>query len=289
MNNRLLLILALALIGAPPVYAASSQVVFAPSMYISSEGSELAIEAPGQPTKILADTNYKSMSPTLAISKGRLFARISTQFTIEPAQFENFIATTTDYGDNRGSYRRGESSINIGYRFYEGKLGSANVFGGFLSGNSSLVTTTSVYYSSTSQFVYNTETTKFYESGLFIGTNFTHPFGSQSLTVSLALAGLKGNLDDTYSAADSTQPTSSTNPPGHDYYDAKSSGLSFSIVWSGPMASNMDYKIGYKLVDYAFNITTLHDLVTGANIPMPPGSAIKEKINSFFIGSTIYF
>jgi hypothetical protein len=285
MKKRFLLIPALVLMAAPPAYAAGNQLVIAPSVSVASKSSQFDFIVSGSPAGTLARPTYMTMSPSLAISKGKLFARISTDFTIEPAQYEDFVAGTSIYYDNRGTYRRGESSINIGYRFYEGKLGSANVFAGFLSGTSSLATTTTTYDSTaTPAFVYSSETTKFYESGPFIGANFTHPFGRQALTVSLALAGLKGNLDDTYSSSD---PASA---PGNDYYDAKSGGLSFGLVWSGPMSKNMDYKIGYKFVDYSYDVTALHDLVTGITYSVTPGTVvIKEKINSFYVGSTIYF
>jgi hypothetical protein len=267
-----------------PAYASDNQWTIAPSIDMAEKTSEFSIELFGTTIGNVARPVYKTISPSVGVSYGRFFGVVATDFTVAQGSYEDLTIDANGYNDNRGTYLRNETSLNAGYRVFEGKLGSANLFAGYLLGSADLSRVQTDYDNTqTPPFTYSSETAKFTETGPFIGVNFTHPVGKQALTINFAYAALYGELDDIGTNSTSTLPD-------HSLYKADAAGLSIGINWTGPIAQNMNYKIGYKFVDYAFKVKSIQDLVGGGMIPITPGSyVIREKIGSVYVGTTIYF
>lgn len=276
------LFLVFGLLVIPPVFADTAQLVIAPSMDMAFKNDALSIRS-GSTTTNLAKVDFKTLAPGIALGYGRWFGGITAEFTIDPGAFEQTKFTATGYEYRNSTFSRGETTFNVGYRIFEGKKSSANLYGGFHDSRSKILQSIYTYSSVGPTYTVKTERADFTETGPFVGANFTMPIGKQNnLTFSAAYALLDGKLDD-------LQTNGSSSTLDHNIYSANSNGLSLGLVWSGPLGKNSNYKIGYKFVDYNFDVTSTHNVITGITTANSPGAlVISNQVSSLYFGATLY-
>lgn len=265
-----------------PALADNEKLVIVPGVDLNYKTNSLASKA-GPTTNKIADANFKTLTPSVAAAYGKWYALASTDFTVEPASFSTYNSLPNGYDYRRSDFVRWESTLNIGYRIYETKTGSINLFGGYHSSRALIDQNIFTYYSIyTPPGAFDNEVLNFDETGPFIGLSYTRPVGNHSLTLSVAYAQLDGTLDD-------FETDSRTGTPSHGIYYANSRGMSLGLAWNGQMSDNMNYKLGLKYVDYNFDVTSYYDVISGTTTSITPGSLqITNKITSVFIGTTIY-
>jgi hypothetical protein len=274
--------LVVAVFSATAARAGDDGWTVAPGLELAYKSTTFGTE--GTPT---SQSSYKTVAPSLAFSKGKWFAVLRNEFTIDPAQSESLTTFPTGYYFSQLGYKRTEVSLNGGYRLYDGRIGTFDLFAGILSGDSRQDIYQTLYDTTlTPALASSHKIQRFGEVGPFVGVNYAHPFGKNSLSFNLAFALLQGNLD----VYEITQASDGTSDANHVGIGADSGGVSLGVLWSGPMAQNMAYRVGYKVVSYRFNVTSATDLTTGT--PLPPSIApsyLTETIGSLYVGASLYF
>ena len=108
------------------------------------------------------------------------------------------------------------------------------------------------------------------ESGPFAGLSYAFRFEKGSLSMSAAYAKLGGKFV-------------FTNIAGKVVSKGDTDGLSIGLGWSGPLAGNLSYAVGYKGHRYKYR----QDSITDTNTPEDFSSDV--SYNMFYIGIANYF
>ena len=282
-KTKNLVLMLLVLLYSQAGYADDKQWVFAPSMNIELKSNALNSINSGVSQRI-ASTTYKTLSPSLAVGYGNFFGSLTYDFTVMPGESIRADYTSMlNYVRRSDVLSRDEVSISGGYRVYESKYGYINLLIGYHN-TSSHIDEKRAYFDSlsTPQSWRTTSDIDFTENGPYIGANYTYPIGNHALTFSLAYAKLDGRLN-------ALTLDSSDGNVDNFVWHANSAGLSYGVVLSGPMTKNMNYNIGYKIVNYRFDVTSADDLVAGTSTPVAPGTlAIENDLGVFYFGTTIF-
>jgi len=248
------------LLPSSPALAADSDFVVAGGMDFAFKNLDLY---PGS-TKL--STQLTTLNPSVAIGYKSFYASLAYDKTVssEPStevQESNRLATVDQI-------YRSDILFTLGYRpfsfmsVFVGYLHADNHFnlsGARSSGGTASPTIVEGNY---------------IEYGGFAGVSFSHSFGSKgTLAVTAAWASLSGAIDQTsyYAGPPATIDSS------HEDFDT--SGLSYSIIWTGPLVGSLHYRVGAKFTSYqGDNVRETSDT-----------SEIKEKYTTFFLGVMNYF
>jgi hypothetical protein len=135
-------------------------------------------------------------------------------------------------------YSRLDTNLTFGYSLRE----NWNLFGGYRWGD------TDMYYDDN----VNQLSRSFGASseGIFLGASYSHGFKKGTLSTSIAIASLKGEVSLTEPLVDTTAFTVITPP---DVVEGDALGSSYSFVWTGEVSENTTYNLGLRIHRYTFD------------------------------------
>lgn len=160
-------------------------------------------------------------------------------------------------------YSRSDSSLTLGYSMMDW----LSIFTGYRTGE------TEAHYSANNSSFGNTS------DGYYAGLNANHYFKDKgSLSLSLAIANLKGKVALAEPFVDTSVFLVGTPPPSH--IEGGALGYSLGLSWSGKYSEDTNYSIGIKLQRYEFE----DDVVFGGL-----DLSYDENFNTISIGLTHFF
>ncbi len=266
--------------------ASAAELAVAPAIDLAYKSSDFTIAFFGGSGTSLIKPSYTTLTPSLALNYGRFYGVAAYESTVDDWNSTSLeVSSPTSNSFIQQTFERNEASLTFGYRVLDGsgKLGAVNVFAGYLQGVSGWNSTTFRYSAAPAPVSIKNLNVNFNEKGLFVGANYSQPFGSKgTLSLSAAYGFLSGLLNDVETSGGS----SSTN---QDLY-SKSNGLSVGLAWSGNLTGNMNYRVGLKYIKYNFDVDRIDDKLTGTSTSVTPGMfVIKEQIYSLNFGVINYF
>lgn len=262
MHRRILFLLIPLLSLAGPAQAAESEVTVVGALDFAFK--DLTIQ-PGQGTGL--KTSLVTINPGLTWAYGRFYASAGFDKSIDAAS-----VTQLEGGGGGFQYpssltmARSDITATLGFR----ATGYLNIFAGWLKGDTSahIVGYRDVLGVPT----FFVQDISYVEHGPFAGFALSHAFGDKgSLSFATAYASLTADFSQIIYYGDGTTPPASSLPGS-----AGSKGLSYSLVWTGPVTGSINYRVGGKLTQYY-----------GEDIPGT--GAIDEKYTVYFIGISNYF
>jgi len=256
---RLLLLSMLSLVY--PTYAADSEVMVVGALDFAFK--DLTLESPGGGggggQKF--NTNLVTLNPGVAIAYKRFYANLNFDKSIDSAsttQIDNSLPSML-------TMSRSDTVLTLGYR----PLDSVSLFAGWLSGE--IGAYLNGQRNEGGQPTFYTQEISYTEKGPFVGFALSHAFGDKgSISFSVAYAQLSGNMSQTRYVGGNFPYTQYTN----DNADVK--GVSYGLVWTGPLNGSMNYRLGIKSTRYE-----------GDTVGGQPG--INEYYTSLFLGLTNTF
>jgi hypothetical protein len=160
------------------------------------------------------------------------------------------------------SIEREDNTLTVGYNLWR----SLNLFVGRKSGRTNVESDVLGTASSTKAAGY-----RYTEKGYFVGASYSFDFGARGqLGLSLAYAELPTEVVATYYAIPAV---------GTEFTSGTTSGTSYGVKWTGPLAPQLDYSIGYKLSKYEFT-----DKALTADSGGGFGLSTKQDYKTLYIG-----
>jgi len=255
------LIFAPALFFASVANAASSDAVIAGGIDIAFKTLDL------KPGNSELKTSMTSVNPNLAFGYGRFYvsAAYDKTLTSEP---RTEVQQGTNYATT-DQLSRSDIVLTVGVRVFD----FLSVFAGWLQGDSNFNLTGVRNYSPGGP-AYTIIEGNYLEKGPFAGLAFSHSFGNKgSLAATIGYAILDGEISQTnYAQFTAIPPVITSNSD-----DGQVKGLSYSLIWTGPLSGSLNYRVGVKYTHY-----------NGEEIFQTDGG-IEEKYTSFFLGITNFF
>lgn len=242
-----------------PAQAADSEVTVVGALDFAFK--DLTLESPGGGGTF--NTTLTTINPGVAIAYGRVYANINFDKSIDSAattQVENNLPAML-------TMSRSDTVLSLGYRV----LDSVSLYAGWLSGEIGAYLAGERQTGGPGTYAFYTQEISYTEKGPFAGIAFSHGFGDKgSVSFSVAYASLNGEISQTRFTGGAAPNILYSN----DSSDVK--GLSYSLIWTGPLNGSMNYRLGVKSTRYE------GDILGGQ-----PG--INEYYTSLFFGLTNTF
>lgn len=254
-----LLIPLLSLTG--PTQAADSEVTVVGALDFAFK--DLSIQ-PGQGSDL--KTSLVTISPGLTWAYRRFYVSASFDKSIDATsvtQIEGSGGFTYPFPSSL-TMARSDTTATLGFR----ATGYLNFFAGWLKGDTSAHI---VGYRSGGTPLFFVQDISYVEHGPFAGFALSHAFGDKgSLSFATAYASLAADFSETVIYGDGT------TAPRYSPASTSSKGLSYSLVWTGPLTGSINYRLGAKLTEYY-----------GEDIP--GSGSIDEKYTVYYMGISNYF
>lgn len=214
-----------------PTQAADSEVTVVGALDFAFKDLTLESAGGGGPK---FNTTLTTINPGVAIAYRRFYTNINFDKSIDSAattQVENGLPSML-------TMSRSDTVLTLGYRV----LDSVSLYAGWLSGdigaylNGERDVGTPTFY---------TQEISYTEKGPFAGIAVSHNFGDKgSVSFSVAYAKLDGEMSQTRYTGGATPGTT------YDNGNVDVKGLSYSLIWTGPMNGSMNYRLGVKSTRY---------------------------------------
>jgi hypothetical protein len=260
MHHRFLFLPILLLSLSGPAQAADSEVTVVGALDFAFK--DLTLESPGGGGAQF-NTTLITINPGVAVAYRRVYVNINFDKSIDSAsttQIENGLPAML-------TMSRSDAVLTLGYRVFD----SVSLYAGWLSGEIGAYLIGERQTAGLGTYVFYTQEISYTEKGPFAGIAFAHNFSDKgSVSISVAYAKLDGEISQTRYTGGATPGTAYDNNGS----DVK--GLSYSLIWTGPLNGSMSYRLGVKSTRYE-----------GDAIGSEPG--INEYYTSLFLGLTNTF
>lgn len=197
------------------------------------------------------DTSYVSVNPSVAWAYKSFYTALSYDRSVSADPSPGQTGTTTPTATLM-DFSRTESTFTLGYRVND----AFNVFAGYTQGANHFTQTAAAVVLAVSAIDYS-------ETGPFAGVALNMNFRDKgNLGLSVGYAKLDADLKIF------TRPGGTAAEVTGD-----STGLSYTLTWSGTLTGSLGYRVGAKVTRYDME---------------DPGD-VSERYASFFVGITNYF